>query len=156
MTPAEEKAIYQKAARYCSYQERTEKEVGEKLRTLGIACEVEATKIIQTLKVERFLSEERYVEAFVRGKFFAKKWGKRKLLTALSQKSLDQVLIQKGLDAINDVDYRQALYALANQRKQQLSGTNLGQNQQKLINYLLQKGYEPGLAWEAVQEVLKA
>jgi regulatory protein len=155
MTPSEEKTVYQKAAHYCSYQERTEKEVREKLCTLGVESEVGINKIIQALKGECFLDEERYVAAFVRGKFFIKKWGKRKIRAALAKKELDQGLIQKGLEEIQDVDYRQTLYELAVQKQRQLARQHLSQDQQKLSNYLLQKGYEPDIVYQVVQRLLK-
>ncbi|MEL6606847.1 MAG: hypothetical protein AAFP88_01180, partial [Bacteroidota bacterium] len=57
---------YEKATRYCSYQDRTEKEVRTKLRALGVMQEAEVAQLIQTLKAEKFLDEERYVASLDR------------------------------------------------------------------------------------------
>ena len=153
MPPDKENTIYKKAAHYCGYQERTEKEVQEKLRTWGVE-QKEGAHIIQTLKEDYFLDEERYVEAFIRGKFFGKKWGKRKLFAALTEKGLDQALIQKELSTIENADYLQNLRYVANRKKQSLARINSIQARQKLTNYLLQKGYEPDLVIQTVQKII--
>ncbi len=153
MTSNHEDTHYQKAVRYCAYQERTEKEVQEKLRAWGVKQD-EITHIIRTLKQDRFLDEERYVTAFVRGKLLAKKWGKRKLWAVLMERGISQALIQKGLAVIEDTDYIQSLHHVAKQKKQSLADITSMQARQKLINYLLQKGYESDLVIRTVQEMI--
>ena len=153
MPSNQEDTHYQKAARYCAYRERTEQEVQEKLRAWGVE-QNEATRIIRTLKKSRFLDEERYVAAFIRGKFITKKWGKRKLWIALMERGINQTLIQKGLATIEDADYIQSLYHVAEQKQRSLAGVASMQARQKLTNYLLQKGYEPDLVMPAVQGII--
>ncbi len=152
MTSYKEGTIYQKAIRYCGYQERTEKEVQEKLRAWGVAQKEEEVRIIQALQEDNFLNEERYVEAFIRGKFLGKQWGKRKMFDVLTKKGVDSVLIQKGLATIETTDYLQHLRYVANRKKQSLAEASSIQGMQKLTNYLLQKGYEPDLVTQTVQE----
>ncbi len=152
--PDKENPVYRKAAHYCGYQERTDKEVQEKLRTWGVEKKSEEERIIQALKADNFLSEERYVEAFINGKCLGKQWGKRKIFDALTKKGLDQALIQKGLATIEPADYLQRLRHLADRKKQSLAGATSIQERQKLTNYLLQKGYEPDLVTQTVQELI--
>jgi regulatory protein len=154
MTPDKENSVYQKVAHYCGYQERTYKEVQEKLRTWGVEKKSEEERIIQALKVDNFLSEERYVEAFIRGKCLGKQWGKRKIFDALTKKGLDQALIQKGLATIEPADYLQRLRYVADRKKKSLAGATSIQESQKLTNYLLQKGYEPDLVTQTIQELI--
>jgi len=153
MISGKENELYQRAARYCGYQERTEKEMREKLRTWG-ATQKEAAHTIQTLKAENFLDEERYVEAFISGKSVAKKWGKRKLSTALTMKGVDQALIHQGLAAIEPTAYLQRLRYVADKKKRTLTGATAAQLKQKLTNYLLQKGYEPDLVIQTIQDII--
>jgi regulatory protein len=145
--------IYQKAMRYCSYQERTEKEIQEKLRGWGVE-DKEGVHMIRALKVDRFLDEERYVAAFIRGQFLGKKWGKKKLVAALTSKGLDQILVRQGLAMIEDVDYVQSLRDVAERKRASLVGATPTQAKQKLMNYLLQKGYESELVIQTVQEII--
>lgn len=145
---------YQKVARYCAYQDRTEKEVRAKLQAVGVTQETEIEKLIETLKAEKFLDEERYVTSFVRGRLVGKHWGKRKIQLALASKGIAPDLIHKGLAAIEDPAYLQTLREIAIRKKQGLAGKDPRQDQQKLTNYLLQKGYEPDLVYQTVQELL--
>ena len=153
MAPYQEDLICQKAQRYCSYQERTRKEVGDKLRTWGVPQRETVERILQMLTKERFLDEQRYVEAFIRGKFEGRRWGKRKLRVALTQKGLAPSLIQRGLDAITPTDYLTSLRYVANRKQQALLDLPPVQQKRKLTYYLLQKGYEPDLIGEIVREI---
>jgi regulatory protein len=151
----QEDSLYRKAAHYCGYQERTEKEVQGKLCAWGVEQKSEEERIIQALKADNFLNEERYVEAFIRGKFLGKQWGKRKILAALDKKGVvDQALIQKGIATIETTDYLQTLRYVADRKTKSLAREPSIQKRQKLTNYLLQKGYEPDLVYQTVQELV--
>ncbi len=144
---------YGPAARYCSYQERTEQEVHKKLATLGVPAE-EVEPLIEVLKAQRFLNEERYVEAFIQGKWGRKQWGKRKLKMALIGKGVAPTYIQQGLDSIDETAYRQVLQELADKKRASLQAYTHAEQQQKTTNYLLQRGYEPDLVYSTVQKSL--
>lgn len=145
---------YGPAVRYCSYQERTELEVHKKLAALGVPSE-EIAPLIETLKSERWLDEARYVEAFIHGKWGQKQWGRRKLQIALRSKGVTPEYIQEGLTSIDEADYRQRLQELADKKKQLLSTYSAVEQQHKLTNYLLQKGYEPELVYSIVHNLLE-
>lgn len=145
---------YEKAARYCSYQDRTEKEVRTKLHALGVTQAAEVTQLIQALKTEKFLDEERYVASFVRGRLIGKQWGKKKIRLALAGKGVESTLIDRELAAIEDADYLQTLREVATKKQQGLAGKDARQDRQKLTNYLLQKGYEYDLVYPTVQELI--
>ena len=75
----------EKAMRYCSFQERCQLDITNRF----IAWNVEKEnwdKILDYLIEEDFLNESRYVEAFVRGKFIIKNWGKNKIKMGLMAK----------------------------------------------------------------------
>ena len=82
-----------------------------------------------------------------------KQWGKRKIKTALIEKGLNETMIQKGLAMIETTDYLQCLRYVANRKKKSLAGATAIQVRQKLTNHLLQKGYEPDLVRQIVQEL---
>lgn len=143
---------YEKVVQYCGYQERTEQEVRNKLHALGVTQTREKDQFIRALKAENFLNEERYIEAFIRGKVLSRQWGKKKLLITLTNKGLDPTLIQKGLDALADTDYLQSLHKAADRKKRSLAGKDPVLYKQKLTHYLLQKGYEPELVYQVTQQ----
>jgi regulatory protein len=144
----------QKLAHYCSYQERTIAEVENKLQEYTNLSPTDITQIIQELIQEKFLDERRYVISFVRGKFYIKKWGKNKITHALKIKKLDTKLIQEALEEIPDEAYQDTVKELLLKKKDTFRETNKPILQKKLINYLLQKGYEIELIREHVEKIL--
>ena len=59
--------ILDKMAKYCAYQERSVKEVTDKLKTFEIS-EKDREEIINYLIDNKFVNDERFAHAFVRGK----------------------------------------------------------------------------------------
>lgn len=145
----------QKLARYCSYQERNRKEVQQKLATYKELSPSEVQQIIQELLQERFLDETRYVTAFVNGKFHLNKWGKIKIAHSLASSGIEPQLIEQTLRQIPSQDYEATLRQLACKKKASLIGQPDGVIQKKLINYLLQKGYELPLIREHLKTLLQ-
>lgn len=79
--------IIKKLESYCAYRERCESEVKQKL----VALKVEAGEVdfyLQYLIENNLLNENRFIDAYTRGKFNSKSWGRRKIAAALQQKKL--------------------------------------------------------------------
>lgn len=136
-----------KLVQYCAYRDRSQKEVEEKLREMRmipIACE----QIIIKLMQENFLNEERFARSFVRGKFRIKKWGRIKIKQELKFKQISSPLIKMALTEIDENEYYKTLVELAEKKVVLIKEKNASKKKQKLINYLLQKGYESSLVYE--------
>ena len=104
-TPGE---ALQKIAAFCAYQERNQKEVEQKLKSYGLD-EDEAGEIIIRLSREKLLDEERFAQAFVRGHYRHKKWGRRRIMQELKQKGISEYCIKSGLKEIDGEEYYQFL-----------------------------------------------
>ena len=100
--------VLDKMAKYCAYQERCVKEVRDKLKTFDIA-EEEKTKILDYLLDNRFVNDERYAKAFVRGKVNQSGWGVNKIRFHLIQKGIDKDIIDEALGQTDEEVYRQRL-----------------------------------------------
>ena len=147
-----QKRITQKQAliklqRYCAYQERCHAEVTEKLSSLGIWGDW-ANEIIVDLIEERFLNEERYACSLVRGKFKYKQWGRNKIIQRLKQKKISPYLIKHSLKELNEEDYIKTIQKLIEKKDKRLRDEDVYKRKQKIVNYLLQKGYESPLIWK--------
>jgi len=138
-----------KLEHYCAYQERCHSEVKQKLWTLGFWGDW-AESVIEHLIDENFLDEERYVCSFVRSKFKYKKWGRRKILMKLKQKRISQRLIDHGFKEIDEEEYLQTLDVLIEKKRKVIREENPFKRNQKLANYLIQKGYEMDLIWKKI------
>jgi regulatory protein len=132
----------QKIRHYCGYQERSHKEVKEKLYGFRLRREV-VEELIANLIEESYLNEERFALQFAGGKFRLKQWGRIKIAHALKERGVSQYCINKALDEIEEGPYREALRKLAERKWASLKNeTNRFMRLQKTKVYLMQRGYE--------------
>ncbi len=136
--------LLQKAAAYCAYRERTAAEVRDKLRSLG-ATDVQQEKIITRLKAEKYISEDRFAGAFVRGKFRINKWGRLKIKAALQQKGLDKKAIDEALKEIDDREYTNTLKKLLDAKAKTIKAETPAKAKAALLRFAYSKGFEPEL-----------
>ncbi|HON20532.1 MAG TPA: regulatory protein RecX [Bacteroidales bacterium] len=140
----------EKAKNYCAYQERCLSDMRTKLTAWGINKK-EQEKIIQTLLAQNFIDELRYARLFAEGKSRINAWGKQKIIYALRSKKINDNHIQQAITNIELEDYQKTL--AKNAEKYIANHTFVSENErkQKLIRYLLSKGFE----YAAIQEYLE-
>ena len=132
----------EKIKQYCAYQERSHQEVRSKLLSMEVYGN-ELENCMSMLIAENYLNEERYARAIARGKFRVKHWGRIKIKQALKQQQVSDYCIRQAMEEIDEDEYRHTLQALADKKRSTLENeANDFVRQQKLKNYLLQKGYE--------------
>jgi regulatory protein len=141
----------QKLKHYCGYQERSHGEVRQKLYDLGV-WKKDHDEIIATLIEENYLNEERFAMAFVSGKFRMKQWGRVKIKYELKQKQVSEYSIKKALKEIDEDDYMIMLKKLADDKYGALKDEQYLARKKKTMDYLMQKGYEPGLIQKVLNE----
>ena len=140
---------------YCAYQERCHKEVNQKLREMRMIPEVVDIIILHLLKYN-FLNETRFTQAYARGKFNHKKWGKQRIVRELRYRDISKYNIDLGLKEITDEDYENTFNELAEKRYFQLSSeNNLQKKRKKLADYLLYRGWESFLVYDKVRKLIK-
>ena len=140
----------QKARHYCGYQERSHKEVKEKLYALGLHKQQVEESLSQLIE-EDYLNEERFAQQYAGGKFRMKQWGRVKIKYELKQKQVSEYCIKKAMKEIDAADYEKTLERLATAKWKTLNTEkNIFNKLRKTQDYLMQKGYEPDL----IKEVL--
>src|SRR5690554_1931940 len=106
--------------KYCSVAERSEYDVRNLLQKYHLDS-VSLTDLINLLKEEDFLNEERYVKAFIKEKFLFNKWGKIKITYALKQKKIKSALVEDLLiQEIDEDEYENSLTELLKAKKKTL------------------------------------
>ncbi len=141
--------------RYCAYQERCHKEVNQKLYEMRM-IPAAVDQIIDHLLRNNFLNETRFAQAFARGKFRAKKWGRNRIVNELKLREISKFNIQIALKEIPDAEYYTTFEALVEKRLLQLvSEKNIQKRRKKLADYLFYRGWEPELVYEKVNEISK-
>lgn len=140
----------EKAKCYCSFQERCKQHVLNRL----IAWKVDKmyfNQIIEALENDDFLNEKRFVEAFVRGKFLMKNWGKIKISNQLYQLGINEKMINQALvSEIDEEAYLKTLHMLAAKKRDMLTEIDPLKVSDKLIRYLIGKGFEMELVLKAL------
>lgn len=139
--------------RYCAYQERCHKEVNQKLyemRMIPLAID----EIIDHLLRHNFLNETRFAQAFARGKFRVKKWGRNRIVNELKMRQISTFNIKIALKEIPDSEYYKTFEALAEKRlKQLVSEKDFQKKRKKLADYLFYRGWESELVYGKVGEI---
>lgn len=143
-----------KLEHFCGYQERSHKEVSQKLQDMHMIPKAMDIIIVHLIE-HNFLNEERFAKAFVRGKFNIKKWGKRRLILELRKKDIAKANINTAINEINDEIYYKTLDELAEKRLSTLNESNRLKKKKKLIDYLLYRGWESHLVYEKANALIK-
>tara|TARA_R110000772_G_scaffold219381_1_gene329944 strand:+ start:288 stop:713 length:426 start_codon:yes stop_codon:yes gene_type:complete len=139
--------------RYCAYQERCHKEVHNKLYEMRMIPEA-IDQIVMHLLQHNFLNETRFSQAFARGKFRTKKWGRNRIVNELKMRQISTFNIKIALKEIPDSEYYNTFEALSEKRLQQLaSEKNLQKKRKKLADYLFYRGWEPELVYGKIGEI---
>ncbi len=135
-----------KAMRYCSFQERCQLDLVNRFIAWNVKKE-EFDKILDVLIADDFLNEARYVEAFVRGKFKMKKWGKNKIKMGLIAKRVynESQLEQVFNDEIEEEEYLKTIAELIEKKGLLINEPDEIKKRDKLYRYMLSKGYESEL-----------
>jgi len=112
--------------------------------------------IVLHLLKHNFLNETRFAQAFARGKFNHKQWGKIRIIRELKFRDISKYNIDLALKEISEEDYTHTFNALAEKRFLQLaSEKNLQKKRKKFADYLLYRGWESFLVYDKVRELIK-
>ena len=144
--------VLDKMAKYCAYQERCVKDVKDKLKTFDIP-EEEKTKILDYLLDNRFVNDERYAKAFVRGKVNQSGWGINKIRFHLMQNGIGKELIDEALGQTDEEVYRQRLIDILKTKSKTIKAESDFEKKRKLAAYAMQKGFEGSLVWEVLKDL---
>ena len=142
--------VLEKMAKYCAYQERCVKDVKDKLKSFDLP-EKEKTKILDYLLDNRFVDNERFAKAFVRGKVNQSGWGVNKIRFHLMQKGIDKELIDEALGQTDEEVYRQRLIDILKTKSKTVKAASDYEKKRKLAAYAMQKGFEGPLVWEVLK-----
>ncbi|SEP78350.1 regulatory protein [Hyunsoonleella jejuensis] len=141
-----------KLEHYCAYQERCHQEVRRKLKSMHMIPEAIDVIIVHLLQ-HNYLNETRFAKTYVSGKFRIKAWGRRRLTAELQQKDISKVNINQALAEIEESEYIEVFNNLAEKKANSITETNKYKKKQKIIDYLLYRGWESHLVYEKAREL---
>ncbi|MDX8553926.1 RecX family transcriptional regulator [Tenacibaculum sp. 1B UA] len=144
--------IKRKIEQYCVYQDRCHKEVEKKLKDYSLIPEAREHILLHLLE-HSFLNEERFAKSFARGKFRIKKWGKDRIVRELKFRDISAYNIKSALKEIDEEEYIKTLYNLVEKKNESVSETNHFKRKKKIADYLLYRGFESSLIYEALKTI---
>lgn len=133
--------LIKKAAAYCARQERCKSDVIKRLEKHQPEP-VQIAQVLEWLVQNNFLNEDRFVEAYVVGKFNNNHWGRIKIKYALLQKHLGETQIENALTIIDKKAYSEKLLLLAKTKWFNNKQHAILAKKAAVARYLTAKGYE--------------
>ena len=99
------------------------------------------------------MSETRYSEAFVRGKYNNNNWGRIKIKMELNLKNISEWNINNALKQITEEDYEKKLFKICEKQMQNIDDTQY-KFKNKIIRRLTQKGWEMDLIIKCLNRLI--
>ena len=138
----------------CSLQEKCSFDLIRKLKSWDLA-EEEILKIIESLKKDKFLDDNRFAFYFVREKFKINKWGREKINFALKKKEIDAEIRDSALEEISEENNFEILRDLLIRKRKTIKSSGLYELKGKLIRFGTQRGFSFEIVYKVVEEILK-
>ena len=140
----------EKARKYCLRGEKCRQDVRKKLYDWKIPPDWHE-KILDTITEERFIDEERFAKSFANDKCYLNKWGKIKIRYTLLSKNIDENIINKALENIDNKRYKEIFHDVSSQKLKLLKNkeNDSYKIKQKLVAFLSRRGFEPDLINDA-------
>jgi regulatory protein len=154
MNQEEYDIVLTKARNLCAKSEKCAGDIYTKNKTWKLPDSL-LEKLITTLKEEGFIDHQRYAKAFANDKLRFNHWGKKKIQYALKSKFVEENLIEQALNEIDEKLYNSILHEEFSKKSKQLINKDKQAQKQKIIHYLVQKGFEYGKVFEFVQNEMK-
>ena len=139
----------------CSRQERCRSEITEKLASRKLSSG-DIDKILIALEKDKFIDEARYAGTYTRDKLRLNKWGKVKIRYMLQQKRLPENIISSTIDDIDEEYYSGILKEELLKKRKSIRGGNAFELRGKLFRFAQQKGFETGLIYSLLDDILES
>jgi len=146
--------IFNNILKFCTYQERAESEVKEKLKKYKLSG-IQTEKILKKLKEEKFIDNQRFARIYAGGKFRNNQWGKVKIRYELMRRSINENFIEEALELIDEYEYKQMIRKLIRKKLTTVQEEDRFILRNKIAHYIFTKGFESELVWEMLNKEIQ-
>ena len=143
---------YVRLTTLCARCEQAEGDLRKKLREWGISPS-DANAIIERLKQERYLDNERFARAYSHDKLLYNGWGRIKIAYMLKGKGIEQEYIDAALAEIDEEKYTEILDEALSAKAKTLSGKSDEQGRAALLRFAASRGFEPSVIFPAIERI---
>lgn len=154
LSTEEAQKAFDSAVVLLSFRSRSEKELRTRLAQKGYE-ENWIDKAIEKLKYYGYLSDESFARLFAKDRQNLKKLGSRGIKAELKQKGIDNDIINEVIGEIcsDEKELEQAI-SLCEKKYRTLGKDPIPKQKQKLMQFLVRKGYSFDIAGKAISSVL--
>lgn len=135
-----EEQAYARMAWICSKKEYSPFDIEQKLYKINLSKD-KISNIINQLKNNNYLSEERYIRSFIKDKLLINKWGRKKIEMHLFQKQLPKQIVDKVFLEYTDEELINSLKPILEKKWKTIKGESDYEKKGKLIRYALGRGF---------------
>jgi regulatory protein len=146
--------VIARMAALCSRSEQCSPDIRKKIVASGLT-EEKAVEILNYLKEENYLDDERYAKAYVADKFRINRWGRVKMRYYLKAKGLPDNVIETGFGTIDETKYKEALLKTMKEKAKKVNNKNKFEKMGQIIRFTQSRGFEPELIHRYMNEALK-
>ena len=139
--------------RLCARAERAEEDARRLMTRWGVAP-ADRERVLERLRRDRFIDDNRYAEAFVREKINLSGWGAHKIADALRRKRIARETIERALAALDGDTAHRRLAELLRRKMKNTRAATPYELKNKLIRYGLAQGYDYEAVRDAVDELI--
>lgn len=148
----EQQAAYSKAAAICSRSETCTSEIQERLKLWGLN-EDDSMAVIDQLKAEKFVDDERFARAYVKDKFRFNQWGRQKIAYMLHSKKISKEIQEAAFEEIEEDNYSDKLLRLLADKEKTIKAKDQYDKRNKLMRFAMGKGFESGKIYAAFKKL---
>jgi regulatory protein len=133
--------VRQKMIAWCNKAERCQWDVRRKLLDWHIPSTERELLISELISLD-LLNESRYASAFAHDKASFNQWGAKKIEMQLKAKGISERNIRDAIKTIDQGEAIEQIKKLITKKAAQLKGLLPSQKKNKIVRYLLGKGYD--------------
>ena len=147
----ERKSAKDRALKFLSYRDRSEKEILTKLKDVGYDESV-IKWIINDLKRLKFIDDKRFASSFAQTQMITRPMGEFFLKRELKQKGVATELIEQTIEKVyQEKDQLTVATELAEQRKKRFKNLDELKVKKRVSDFLLRRGF----SWDIVSHILE-
>lgn len=135
----------------CARSEQCSGDLRRKLTAWDLSP-AQREEILQSLAVQNWFDDARYIRAYVHDKAGLQGWGRLKIQQKLLEKRLSPTLIREALDKLDPTQEVEDLHRILTQKARSLKAASPALLRQKLLRFAAGRGF----AYATVQKVLKS
>lgn len=151
--PLSPAAALAKAAALCARSEQASGDIYTKLLGWGLTAD-DADTVIDRLKTDNYLNDERYAMAYCRDKMRFNGWGRIKVAFMLKSKGIGKNHIEAALAQVDNEEYTATLRRLLCAKWRDVKGKEPAQARASMMRYAASRGFEPAVFYPIIDEVM--